>query len=118
MSTKTKNQEARGAGLLQTWIQKLGGRDALSEEERQAYAEYNDILSRELTIDDVNEFLTNEIYTLNIALRKAVEEGKDREALYISARIENYQVWADYMGAPEREKDALIEHITSSINEA
>lgn len=116
MSTKTKNQEARGIGLLQRWLEKLGGREALDEEERQAYEEYYEILTRELTIEDLTDFLKSEIYNLHGKLRQAVEDGKDREALYLSARIENYQAWADYMEAPEREKESLIEHITTSSN--
>ncbi len=113
MSTKTKNQEAQGIGLLQNWIKKLGGRDQLTPEEQQAYDEYYEVLTRELNLEDLAEFLKNEIYNLHTKLREAVEKGKDRNALYISARIENYQAWVDYMEAPAREKESLIEHITN-----
>lgn len=116
MSRKTKNNEAKGIGLLQNWINKLGGREQLDAEEKATYDEYYEVLTRELTIQDIIEFLKNEIYNLHNALRRAVEAGEERKALYISARIENYQTWVDYMEAPEREKEALIEHITSSLN--
>ena len=116
MSTKTKNRTAKGIGLLQNWINKIGGRDQLDAEEKATYDEYYEVLTKELNLEDITQFLKSEIYNLHSQLRQAVEAGEDRKALYISARIENYQVWSDYMEAPEREKEALIEHITNSLN--
>lgn len=116
MSTKTKNQAARGIGLLQNWLQKLGGRDELTPEEKQTYNEYYEVLSKELTLEDFSQFLQSEVLNLHDHLREAVRKGEDRKALYLSARIENYKVLVDFIEAPEREREALIEHITSQIS--
>lgn len=115
MSTKTKNQ-ARGIGLLQNWITKLGGRDNLTPEEKQAYDEYYEVLSRDLDLDDLVQFWQNEVYNLHNQLREAVNAGEERNALQISGRIEDYQKWIDFIQAPDREREALIEHITNSLD--
>lgn len=100
---------------MKNWISKLGGRDNLDAEERQTYDEYYDILSRELTLEDLEDFFTAEIANLSSQLRDAVKAGEDRKALLLAARIENTQTWLDFIQAPQREKDALIEHITNSL---
>jgi len=113
MSSKAKAQ-----GLIKQWLTKLkiGGIDELTDEERQSYDEWNKLLSEDLTLEKLGEQLKAESENLSTELREATVKGDNRKAVFISARLENYAKIIAYIEEPERERQALIEHITSLID--
>lgn len=112
-----KNLKAKAQGLIKTWLGKLDIKsiDELTIEERQSYDEWNNLLNSELTLEKLAEALRNESELLNVELREATQKGDNRKALFVSARLENYAKIIAYIEEPEREKEALIEHITSLL---
>lgn len=99
--------------LLTELLKKIGVADysQLTELERQTYQEWEKILSHEVRIDDVAIFLENQVKRLNKDLRTAVLEGEDRQALKITAQIENYDTIITFIKQPLERRRALEQQL-------
>lgn len=113
-----KNRIAHGIGLLRKYMsEKLGVGDytQLSADEKKTYDGWEAILTKELTLDNLRNFLAKQNVTLGKELREAVEKGADRTALKIAARMENYEAIVAFIDEPNRSREVLIAQITNLI---
>lgn len=117
VTSKIRNRVAHGLGLLKQWLEKQGIEDytQLSEQEKQTYNEWEAILTREASLDDLKAFLQKQVALLSKELRDAVEKGEDRRALRLVARLDNYEAIVDMLDAPHKAREVLIAQITSLI---
>lgn len=122
MKGDKKNQtdeKAHGLGLLHGWLKKagVGSRTELSDDEKATYDNYYEILTEEPTLEGLVQVLKDEHVRLNDELLEAVKTDDSKKALLISARIENIKLIVGYAEEPDREREALIAHLTSLINQ-
>lgn len=112
-----KNRIAHGQALLKRWLEKLGIADylGLSLAEKATYDQWEAILTRELSLDDLRSFLAKQQVALSKELREAVRKGEDRVALVITARLENYDALIAFIDEPNRSRETLIAQITNLI---
>ena len=105
-----KNIKATGAGLMRKYLEKLGVSDYtdLSADEKRTYDQWDTVLSRDLTLENLRDFLGKQLVTLSKELREAVGKGEDRLALRIAARLENYEAMAAFIDEPNRTREQLI----------
>lgn len=106
-------------GLLSKYVKdKLGVGDytQLSGDEKKTYDAWEAILTKELKLDDLRNFLAKQQVTLGKELREAVEKGADRTALKIAARMENYEAIVAFIDEPNRSREVLIAQITNLID--
>ena len=75
------------------------------------YNKWIDILNDEFTLDRLTEFISNQIQELNKELIELVRDGKERQALYTTARLENYQSLHAMITMPDRNRQMLEEHL-------
>lgn len=103
--------------LLTKYLKKLGVEDysELTDVERATYEEWQRILSHEVRIDDVAEYLEGQIARLNKELRAAVTEGEDRDALKITAKIENYEAIIMFIKEPLERRKSLEAQLLSQV---
>lgn len=103
--------------LLKKYLEKLGLADysELSPQERATYEEWERILSHEVRIDDVAKFLESHVGRLNKELREAVTNGEDRDALKITARIENYETIIMFIKEPLERRKSLEQQLLSNL---
>lgn len=115
-----KNRISHGIGLLKKWLAKqgIGNYTELSGDEKRTYDQWEAILTKELTLDDLRNFLAAQIVALSKELREAVEKGEDRRALRIAGRLENYEAIVAFVDEPTRSREALIAQITSLVDNA
>lgn len=114
-----KNRIAHGIGVLRKYVnEKLGVADytQLSGDEKKTYDGWEAILTKELKLDDLRNFLAKQSVTLGKELREAVEKGEDRRALKIAARMENYEAIVAFLDEPNRSREVLIAQITNLLN--
>ena len=104
--------------LLAKYLNKLGLSDyrELSQVERATYEEWERVLSKEVRIDDVSKFIKGQVDMLQKELMQAVKEGEDRDALQITAKIENYEAIVSFIDEPEQRRKALFQEIESLSN--
>lgn len=79
-----------------------------TDAETKTYSRWMDILNKEVSLDDLAAFLEREIRTLSTALKDAVKQNKDRDALLITARLETYEALVAFIRSPDKARDALI----------
>lgn len=121
MKSTAKNQIATGMGLLRRWLGQLGIEDytGLKSHEKKTYDQWESVLTKELQLEDLRNFLQKQIPALAKELREAVQAGEDKNALFLSARIENYEAIVAFIDEPDRSRETLIAHITNLLsNEA
>lgn len=87
----------------------------LSEEERATYDEWQEILQAEQTVEGISKFVSAQVKNLEGELRTAVRNGEERKALFITARLENYNDLQAVIDAPERSREALAAHISNLL---
>ncbi len=104
--------------ILNKFLKKVGVEDfsELTEMEKATYQEWEKILSQDVKINDVAKFLEAQINRLNKELRAAVTEAKDREALRITAKIENYEAIIIFIKEPLERRKALEEQLLNQLN--
>ncbi len=105
--------------VLKRYLDKIGVKDftALSGEERTTYDNWVDILSKTLTIESIKEFIELQIPELRTKLKEHVENGEDRKALYITAKLNNWEALLDLIEEPDRSKEVIKEHIKHLLEE-
>lgn len=110
--------QSKLSGAISKYLEKLGVADftGLTGDERSTYDEWQEVLRKEANVEDLVKFIEYQLATLTTDLRKAIREGDDRQALYTTARLENYEAMRGVLTAPERNKEALAKHITSLLN--
>ena len=94
----------------------VDGYSDLTEDEKRTHDEWNAILTKEADIPHLVAFLQKQILVLGRDLREAVTKGNDRNALYITARVENYEAIVAILTEPDRNREALIARITNLLN--
>lgn len=87
----------------------------LTEEERATYDEWQEILTAEPSVEILSKFITSQVHNLESELRAAVRDGEQRKALFITARLENYNDLQAVIDAPERSREALAAHISNLL---
>lgn len=117
MAYNIKNRIAHGIGLLKGWLDKQGIDDytQLSEQEKATYDAWEAILTKELNLTTLKDFLVKQVLVLGKELRDAVEKGEDRRALRLVARIDNYEAIVAMLNEPDKSREVLIAQITSLI---
>lgn len=110
-----KKSIATGLGLLRRYREKQGVAELteLTAEERATYEQWEAILTKELTLDNLRDFLVKQQHTLSKELREAVEGGNERKALRIVARLDNYETLATFIEEPAKNREQLIKQLTS-----
>lgn len=105
------------SALIKKYFNRLKVNDftELTEEERATYDEWQAILTEEPTVESMGRFLTSQIKNLEGELRVAVRDGEERKALFITARLENYNDLQAVIDAPERNREALAAHINNLL---
>ena len=114
-----KNKIASGINLLNRYMHEklnVGGYTELTEDEKRTHDQWNAILTKEANTQDLVAFLHKQIAALGKDLREAVQSGAERKAIYIAARVENYEAIVAVLTEPERNRDALIAQITNLLN--
>lgn len=104
--------------LLTKFLKKVGVEDysELSEVEKATYKEWEAILNKEIRIEDVAKYLETQISRLNKDLRNAVTSGNDREALKMTAKIENYEAIILFIREPLERRKSLEQELLSQLN--
>jgi membrane-associated HD superfamily phosphohydrolase len=90
-------------------------RHELTEEEKIQFDEWEDVLRDELTVENMSNFLKQQIKRLQ---KELIESSKARDvdkSSYLSARIENYEVLVGFVDEPERTKERLEKHLEELI---
>ncbi len=102
--------------ILQKTLKAIGAKDIrdLSPQEKETYNEYQELMEREVTIDDLKKMLP--------ALRKGLEDRlleHDNTAetdMFLKARLRNLKDIELFITAPERNKAALETNLKNLIN--
>lgn len=104
--------------LLVRLLKKLGVEDYsdLTDIEKATYKQWEEILAKDVKIEDVSKFLDTQIKRLNRELREAVKEGDDRLALNISAKIDNFETIVLFIREPLEAKKRLEESLLETLN--
>lgn len=103
--------------LLTELLKKLGVEDysQLTDLEKATYNEWQQILSHEVRIENVAAFLEVQVKRLSKELMKAVLEGEDREALVITAKIENYEAIIMFIKEPTERRKSLEQQLLTQV---
>ena len=103
--------------LLVQFLKKLGVEDysELTEVEKTTYQEWEQILGREVKIENVAEFLETQVKRLNKELRTAVLEGEDRKSLQITAKIENFEAIIMFIKEPTERRKSLEKQLLTQV---
>ena len=106
-------------GILKKYLDKLGLKDftELTDEERVDYDKWYEVLSKEVTVESTKEFAEQQIVELQKDLKRYVREGKDREALFATAKLDNYEALLEIMDEPNRTRENLEGYIKNLIDE-
>lgn len=100
--------------MLESLLKKLGVQsyDQLTEEEKQTYRDYENILTgRKITDDEVKQFFDQEIE--NTLLKLEDMKLDTREDTFLKMKLSFIRKLVAFLDAPEREKkqlEALINH--------
>ena len=107
-----------GGEILKKYLKKVGVKSYLDlqDDEKATYNEWEETLTEEVTIETITEFAVDQLEVLNKTLKDAVIQGEDRKALLTSAKIENYEALIGVIETPRQEKEALIEHIETLLD--
>lgn len=91
---------------LEELVEKYGGYDNLSEEERKVYTSHLETLQgKQMTIDDVKNFVRQVIIQLEKVFVDAPEGSI--ESLGIKGRLKNMLVMESYLFSADRARKAL-----------
>lgn len=103
---------------LDKLLEKVGVTDIseLSPIERATFDEWQKALNAEVNIEDVAKFIEYQVKRLNRELRLAVVEARDREALRITAKLDNYDALVFFIKEPLERKKAVSEEILNQLN--
>ena len=106
-------------GILKKYLDKIGVKDftELTGEERATYDKWHEVLSKEITVETIREFIELQVVDLRKNLKSYVMDGKERQALLATARLENYEALLDIIDEPNRSKESLEQHIKSLLVE-
>jgi len=104
--------------LFRQYLDKLGVQDftQLSDEERQTYDEWVVAYEAETTVETMRKFVETQQVQLAKDLREAVQNGDDRAALYLTARLANYDDIYALIVAPDKGRQQLEAHIKNLLN--
>lgn len=104
--------------LLATYLGKLGLKDysELSAVEKATYKQWEDVLSKEVRIEDVAKFIQAQKKSLEKKLRDATREGESREALLYTARIDNYEAIITFIKEPLERRKSLERELLNNIS--
>lgn len=105
-------------GILKKYLDYIGVKDFMSlrGDELDTYNTWQEVLSKEVTVINLREFAELQIAELQKDLKKHVKEGNDRDALFTTARLENYEAMVDFIDEPDRSKNSLKEHINNLLS--
>lgn len=112
------NRIAHGLGLLKRYIKEvLYGEDytTLSVEEKKTYDGWEAVLTKEVKLPDLRNFVAAQMPLLGKELREAVEKGEERRALKTAARLQNFEALLAYVDEPDRSRENLINHISNLL---
>jgi hypothetical protein len=103
---------------LDKLLEKVGVTDVseLSAVEKATFDEWQEALNANVAIEDVAKFMEYQVKRLNKDLRQAVVEGRDRDALRITAKLENYDALVFFIREPLERKKAVSEEILNQLN--
>jgi len=103
--------------LLNKYLEKVGVNDftELDDEERATYERWRETLEAEITIKTLEAFIKAQLDQLSTQLQAAVKAGNDREAILITARLENYNDLQNVIAAPDRNREQLADTIDNLI---
>jgi len=103
--------------LLGKYLDKAGVADftELDAEERATYDKWYETLQAEVTVDTLQTFIKSQLEQLGKGLQEAVKGGHDRQAILITARMENYTDLLAVIAAPDRNREQLADTIESLI---
>ncbi len=103
--------------ILQKYLAKVGVGDftELDPEERATYDAWRETLEAEITVENLTTFIRAQIANLNGELQEAVEQGHDRKAILITARLKNYNDLIGLITAPDRNRESLAIFIDNLI---
>lgn len=94
--------------MLESLLKKLGVQsyDQLTEEEKQTYRDYENILTgRKITDDEVKQFFNQEIE--NTLLKLEDMKLDTREDIFLKMKLSFIRKLVAFLDAPEREKKQL-----------
>lgn len=91
-------------------------KNELTQEEQKTLDLWNEIFSQDVNMEMVAKFLETEIDRMHGIIKKSVLDGKDREALIATSRVQNYEAILQMIRQPEAEKESLKARIQSLID--
>jgi len=105
--------------ILEKYLEAIGVDDAihLTEEEKATFNMWKETLEGEVTIKTMSEWLKEEIELANRQIRKHVEAGENREALYQASRIDVMESLLGMIQSTKEAKSELEETIKGLIRE-
>lgn len=103
--------------ILKKYLNKVGVGDftELDPEERATYDAWRETLEAEVTVENLTTFITAQLANLSVELQEAVEQGHDRKAILITARLKNYNDLMGVITAPDRNRESLAAFIDNLI---
>lgn len=103
--------------ILKKYLEKLGLKDysELTTAEKEVYKQWEEVLARDVRIEDVAEFLERQVKQLSRDLREAIKEGEDRQAILLTAKIENYETIILFIREPTEAKKRLEKELLENL---
>lgn len=101
--------------ILNKTLERLGVKDIrdLTPSEKATYEQFEELMKREVTIDDLKKMLP--ILRAQLDDRLLNEENSTKQDLHLKARIRNLRDIIAFITAPERNKKALEANLKSLI---
>lgn len=105
-------------GILKKYLEKLGVGSyvELEDDEKRTYDEWEEVLTAEVSLKTIEEFIADQLEVLYKDLRENTKKGEDRQALLATAKIENYEALQAVIAQPQQEREALTEHIKALLD--
>lgn len=87
----------------------------LDADEKATYDQWYEVLNADVTLEDVEKFIDSQLVKLANELREAVKNGHDRNAVLLTARLDNYTDLKAIIAAPDKNRGALEAHINNLL---
>jgi hypothetical protein len=93
--------------MLQQFLNKLGvkGYEDLNQEEKQVFQQYQEVLTKEVTVADIKTLVKNQIDAILISM--AEYSNDSRKEMYLKARLRDMMMIKALLEAPDKAKENL-----------
>ena len=102
--------------MLENFLKKIGvkGYDELTQEEKAVYQQYQEVLTKQVTVDDIKSFIKAQIDTILISLSDYDNPAK--KDIYLKARLRDMMMIKALLESPDKAKENL-KNVIKNLNE-